>query len=201
MFNLLKNMQLFLEMNIEPFLISSTVNLVIAQRLVRRICTNCVVSETVTKKQLKEKFSAELINAQFADAKESVRLYRGKGCPVCSGTGYQGRIGIYEVMVVSEKVREVIMQRANADQLRELARKEGMHTMMEDGIKKVLAGQTTIEEVLRATREKYEIFVPRDRRATKNQKRTHRRAELARGNQAAGEPGLVYKKNFTARDG
>ena len=143
----------FLEMNIEPFLISSTVNLVIAQRLVRRICTNCVVSETVTKKQLKEKFSAELINAQFADAKESVRLYRGKGCPVCSGTGYQGRIGIYEVMVVSEKVREVIMQRANADQLRELARKEGMHTMMEDGIKKVLAGQTTIEEVLRATRE------------------------------------------------
>lgn len=141
------------EMNIEPFLIASTVNLVMAQRLIRRNCTKCVVSENVSLTQLKQKFSSALIEKHFDPKKKTVRLFHGKGCAVCSGTGYSGRVGIFEVLAMSEKIRELIMRRANADEVRQQAQVEGMKTMVEDGIKKVLAGITTIEEVLRATRE------------------------------------------------
>lgn len=141
----------FLEMNLEPFLIASTVNLVMAQRLVRKNCDQCVVSEQVTKDDLKKKFSPAMIDKHFADDKK-IRIYHGKGCPVCSGTGYRGRLAIFEVMPISEPIRALIMRRANADEIRNQAVKEGMTTMVEDGIKKVLAGVTTLEEVLRATR-------------------------------------------------
>ncbi|MBI3290825.1 type II/IV secretion system protein [Candidatus Falkowbacteria bacterium] len=143
----------FLEMNIEPFLIASTVNLVMAQRLVRRNCKQCIVSEQVTLKSLKEKFSPELIEKHLGGGKDSVRIYHGKGCPVCGNMGYLGRIGIFEVMVMSEEIRKLVMARANADEIRKQAMAEGMKTMVEDGFKKVLSGVTTIEEVLRATRE------------------------------------------------
>lgn len=142
----------FVEMGIEPFLIASTVNLVMAQRLVRKNCTNCIVSHNVTTDELKKKFSQKLIDKHFSN-KSSIRIFRGKGCPLCSSTGYSGRLAIFEVMLVSEPIRELIMRRANADEIREKALEEGMKTMIDDGIKKVLAGVTTIEEVLRATRE------------------------------------------------
>ena len=143
----------FLEMGIEPFLIASTVNVIGAQRLVRKICTQCVYSETVSTKELMSKFSRAIIAEYFGAEDKKVRLYRGKGCPVCSQTGYKGRVGIFETMPVSEEIRKLIMARANADQIRVQARKEGMRTMIEDGIRKSLAGSTTLEEVLRATRE------------------------------------------------
>lgn len=142
-----------LDMGIEPFLIASTVNIVIAQRLVRKNCSQCVVSFSVTSKDLKEKFSPALIDKHFGPDNKNIRLYHGKGCPICGGTGYSGRVGVYEVMVVSESIRQLIMQRADSDQIRNQAIKEGMKTMIEDGVKKSLAGLTTIEEVLRATRE------------------------------------------------
>lgn len=142
-----------LKMGAEPFLLASTVNIILAQRLVRRICKSCVVSETITPEDLKKKFSSAIIDQHFGAERQSLRIYHGKGCDVCGGTGYQGRLGIFEVMPVTETIRELIMKREDADALRDLAKAEGMKTMIEDGIQKVLAGQTTIEEVLRATRE------------------------------------------------
>ncbi len=143
----------FLKMGIEPFLITSTVNIIIAQRLVRRICPHCIISEKINSSELKEKFSKELIEKHFGPEEKELRIYHGKGCELCSQTGYKGRVGIYEVLAVTEPIRDLIMKRANADQIRNQAIAEGMKTMIEDGIKKVLSGLTTIEEVLRATRE------------------------------------------------
>ena len=143
----------FLEMKIEPFLIASTVNVIIAQRLVRKICSQCIVSEQISLNQLKNKFSSELIEKYLGKEKKEVRIYHGKGCPVCSQTGYSGRVGIFEVLVINEAIRQLIMRRANADEIRQQAVKDGMKTMIEDGMNKVLAGITTIEEVLRATKE------------------------------------------------
>ena len=140
-------------MGVEPFLIASTVNIIIGQRLIRKICPKCVVSTMTTIEELKNKFSKELIEKHFGSSKKEIRTYHGKGCELCSQTGYKGRVGIFEVMVASESIRQLIMQRANADAIKEQAIKEGMTTMIEDGIKKVMAGATTIEEVLRATRE------------------------------------------------
>ncbi len=143
----------FVEMGIEPFLIASTVNIVIAQRLVRKICRQCIVSETYTLSQLKEKYSADLINHHFNKGEKSIRLYHGKGCDVCNHTGYSGRIGIYEILEVTSEIKQLIMKQANADQIRSEAQAAGMTTMIQDGIGKVLSGITTLEEVLRATRE------------------------------------------------
>jgi len=143
----------FLEMGMEPFLIASTVNIIIAQRLVRKNCSQCIISEEVSIEELKNKFSAALIEKHFGAGKKKIRIYHGKGCPVCGNTGYAGRIGVFEVMAMTEPIRDLIMRRANADEIREQAIKEGMRTMIEDGIRKVLSGVTTIEEVLRATRE------------------------------------------------
>ena len=143
----------FLEMGIEPFLIASTVNIIIAQRLVRKNCTQCIVSEQVSLEDLKKKFSTALIDRYFGQGDKTIRLYHGKGCKACSSTGYAGRIGVYEILLVSEPVRELIMKRANAEEVKQQAIKEGMKTMIEDGIKKALGGLTTVEEVLRATRE------------------------------------------------
>ena len=112
-----------------------------------------MISETVMTDVLKTKFSPALIEKHFGSGKKGIRLYHGKGCPVCGDTGYSGRVGVFEVMAMSESVRELVMKRANADQIRDQAIKEGMKTMIEDGIRKALAGLTTIEEVLRATRE------------------------------------------------
>lgn len=143
----------FLDMGIEPFLIASTVNIIIAQRLVRKICSNCVVSETISVEELKTKFPLIPIAKYFGPEKKAVRIYHGKGCAICSQTGYKGRIGIFEVLAVSEGIRDLIVKKASSDQIKAQAIKEGMTVMIEDAIKKVIAGITTIEEVLRATRE------------------------------------------------
>ena len=84
--------------------------------------------------------------------KREVRLYRGKGCKACSGTGFRGRIGIFEVLVVTESIRTAIMARANAAEIEAKAIAEGMDGMLDDGLRKVVAGETTLEEVLRASR-------------------------------------------------
>ena len=144
-----------LDMKIEPFLIASTVNVAIAQRLVRKIHQGCMESYKPN--------DEELANLREAVGQEkwkkyklddgTPRLYKGKGCKLCNQTGYEGRIGIYEVMEMSEEIRRLIMKQANSDQIREAAISEGMTTMFEDGLNKVLRGDTTIEEVLRATRD------------------------------------------------
>lgn len=144
-----------LDMHIEPFLIASTINVAIAQRLVRKIHQNCLESYLPDAKEIKS--IEEAIGLQRAKAiglhKKDLRLYRGKGCKLCNQTGYEGRVGIFEVLEMDEHIRQLIMQRANSDEIRKVACQAGMTTMLEDGVKKAMAGATTIEEVLRATTE------------------------------------------------
>lgn len=142
-----------LDMGIEPFLVASTVNLVIAQRLVRKICTKCRASYNLSEEE-KVLVNSNIHIQEFIAQKgmtdlSGTRLYKGQGCKVCGNTGYEGRIGIFEVLEMSEKVKSLILKQASSDELTALARREGMKLMIEDGIEKVFNGVTTIEEVLR----------------------------------------------------
>ena len=140
-----------LDMGIDAYLVASTVNVAIGQRLVRQICERC--------KESYELSDAELHNLELSlpdrlkHQKISRTFYQGKGCKTCEKTGYTGRIGIYEVLVVSPTVREAILNRASSVVIRDIAIKEGMTTMFEDGLLKAQAGQTTLAEVLRTINE------------------------------------------------
>ncbi|KKQ41387.1 MAG: type IV pilus assembly protein PilB, type IV pilus assembly protein PilB [Microgenomates group bacterium GW2011_GWC1_37_8] len=143
-----------LDMNIEPFLVASTVNVIIAQRLVRKICKKCRFSREVSLSREvvgDEPFRA-VIKKYFLETAD-LRVYEGKGCEVCHNTGYVGRIGIFEVMLIDESIREAIIARKDASVIQELAIKAGMTTMLEDGIRKLKDGITTMEEILRVTKE------------------------------------------------
>ena len=133
-----------MNMGIEPFLVASSVHLICAQRLVRRVCSNC-----------KEKHPlppAALVQAGYtADDANSVTPMKGKGCDRCNNTGYKGRVGLYEVMEVSEELRELILVGASGLELRRKAIDEGMITLRMSGLRKVKDGMTTIEEVVRET--------------------------------------------------
>jgi len=133
-----------IDMGVEPFLVSSSIVGILAQRLVRKICEGC-----------KEKYepTEEMLKDIGLSKKQSVAFYRGKGCPKCMNTGYKGRISIYELMLPDDKIRNAIVAKSQADEIRKLARSTGMITLMEDGVEKVKAGITTVEEVLRVTRE------------------------------------------------
>ena len=140
-----------IDMKIEPFLVASTVNIIIAQRLVRRICNRCRVSYIEDREKLASLFDKVTIDKSFSPTGE-IRLYHGKGCLVCHHTGYVGRVGIFEVLEVNEEIRKLIDQKVDSDVIKGQAIKEGMITMLEDGLNKVKQGITTLEEVLRATR-------------------------------------------------
>ena len=132
------------EMGIEPFLTSSAVDCVLAQRLARRLCKECKEPYTATREMLrKNDFPPEVVD------REDVVLYRPKGCPRCNGTGYKGRLGLYEVMIVSEAVRRLTVERKSADEISRVATAEGMKSLREDGIDKVLEGATSVEEIAR----------------------------------------------------
>jgi type IV pilus assembly protein PilB len=133
-----------MNMGIEPFLVASSVNLICAQRLVRRLCTECKKDHPHDPKALED--------AGFtADEAKSVIPKKGSGCDRCNNTGYRGRVGLYEVMEVSEELRELILVGASALELRRKAIDEGMITLRRSGLMKVMAGVTTIEEVARET--------------------------------------------------
>ena len=132
------------EMGIEPFLTSSAVDCVLAQRLARRLCTQCREPYTATKEMLrKNDFPPEVCN------RDDVVLYRAKGCSRCNTTGYKGRLGLYEVMIVSEAIRRLTVERKSADEISRVATAEGMKSLREDGIDKVLLGMTSVEEIAR----------------------------------------------------
>lgn len=141
------------DMGIEPFLVATTVNVIIAQRLLRKICSNCRYSYEIDRSELEKFFSKKLLDKAFKTAKK-IRVYKGKGCPVCHGTGYQDRMGIFETMIINEKVREAIVEKKDAETINKIAIESGMMTMIEDGLNKIKKGETTIEEVLRVTEEK-----------------------------------------------
>ncbi len=146
-----------LDMGVQPFLVASTVNVAIAQRLVRKICPKCRYSCKLTNEEKaviqKEPRLIEILKANGQTDLNKIILYRGFGCKVCARTGYVGRIGVFEVLEMSEDIRSLIIGRSSSEQLMKVAIKNGMTTMLEDGIEKVFNGITTLEEVLRVTRE------------------------------------------------
>lgn len=133
-----------IDMGVKPYLVSSTVKAILAQRLVRKICNSCSEPYTPTKDEL---FSVDL---KPQDLKEGV-LYRGRGCKECAHTGFRGRIGIFELLTIDDQICELIVQKASSTIIRETARKAGMKTLRDDGVLKILAGITTIPEVVRIT--------------------------------------------------
>jgi len=135
-----------INMGVEPFLITSTLEAVIAQRLIRVICKNCHERYYPDEKTIEE------INLTKEELKNMV-FYRGKGCSQCNKNGYKGRTGIYELLVITDSLKLLIMDRVQTSVLREAARKEGMSTLREDGLRKVRDGVTTIEEVVRETQQ------------------------------------------------
>ncbi len=132
-----------IDMGIEPFLISATIIGVMAQRLGRRICTNCKEYYEVPAPDLRR------FGYKVTDPAEMVQLARGKGCEMCRNTGYKGRVGFYELMTMNAEMAEMIVRRAPLTDLKEAAKANGMKELREDGLIKVLQGQTTPEEVMR----------------------------------------------------
>ncbi len=135
-----------IDMGLEPFNVAAALNLVTAQRLVRRICKNCKVDWT--DRYTDEELQMAKLPPGWLDQH---RLYKGEGCDQCNGTGYKGRQGLYEVMAMSSRLRKLIMQSAGTDELREAAIEEGMLTLRMDGLKKIERGITTLEEVMKET--------------------------------------------------
>jgi type IV pilus assembly protein PilB len=145
-----------IDLGIEPFLVSTTVNTIIAQRLVRKIHDACRASEEIRAEDIAKKIGWDLaekvFSAKKSDPAAAIRLYRGKGCDACQQTGYQGRLGIFEVMTIDDEIREAISRNQDAGYLREISRKAGMRDMLEDGLEKVKIGITTVDEVLGVTK-------------------------------------------------
>lgn len=133
-----------IDMGVEPFLIAPSLLGIVAQRLVRKICTGCSEEYTPSKR--------ELDAIGIGDSVDGVTFHRGTGCNDCNRTGYRGRTGIHEILVVDSKIRELISSRGSTEMIRQQALKSGFKDMRFDGIRKVLAGITTIEELLRASR-------------------------------------------------
>ena len=132
-------------MGIEPFLVGTAVNLIQAQRLIRRICSQC-------KEEVHDVPAKTLIEIGFPpEAVGTFKLFKGRGCGTCNGTGYKGRVGLYEVMEISEGIRDLIMVGATAVEIKRKALEEGMLTLRMSGLEKIKVGMTTIEEVLRET--------------------------------------------------
>ncbi|MFC1855792.1 GspE/PulE family protein [Thermodesulfobacteriota bacterium] len=134
-----------LDMNIEPFLISSSINCIVGQRLVRKICPSCKVEVSP------DKYVLEDLGIKSTD--KIPTLYKGEGCKNCRDTGYKGRVGIYEVLTINDDIRHEILKKSDSATIRNTALKDGFKPLREDGIAKVFEGITTIEEIMQATQE------------------------------------------------
>lgn len=133
-----------MNMGVEPFLVATSVHLICAQRLVRRICTQCL--------QLQDVPLRELLDIGYsAEEAKQVKISKGAGCSTCNGTGYKGRVGLYEVMAVDDAIRELVLVGASAIELKKKAIERGMVTLRRSGLMKAALGMTTLEEVLRET--------------------------------------------------
>ena len=133
-----------LNMGVEPFLVASSVNLIAAQRLARRVCTQCKETVPINPEILVD------IGVPAAEARH-LEIKQGKGCDRCAGTGYKGRIALYEIMPITEQVRDCILNGASAAEIKRQAVKEGMLTLRASGLVRLREGVTTVEEVLRVT--------------------------------------------------
>lgn len=156
-----------LDMGIEPFLVSSTTNMILAQRLVRKICQHCITSfnlkpEEVTRLEKDHSLDLKALLSKITSTEggqaapadfSTILFFRGKGCNKCGHSGYKGRIGIYEVLAMTDEIKSLVNTRSDSDTIRAKAREHGMITMLEDGFLKAKSGITTIEEILRVTKE------------------------------------------------
>lgn len=138
-----------IDMKVEPFLVASTVTIIIAQRLVRKICQGCKHETLIERNELEKLFGVDLIREVFGDKTVS---YKGAGCGLCRGSGYSGRIGLFEVLEITPSIHKLIVEKADADAIVIQAQKDGMTPMVKDGLLKVLEGQTTSDELLRVTK-------------------------------------------------
>ena len=133
-----------INMGVEPFLVAASTNMIMAQRLARKICSSCKEEISVPRQALVDAgFSPEDI--------KTMKCYQGKGCMECNDTGYRGRVALYEVMAITDAMKDGILQGAQAGELKELARKNGMKTLREAGLQKIRDGMTSIPEVMRVT--------------------------------------------------
>lgn len=139
------------DMGVEPFLVASTVRVIVAQRLLRKICDDCKTSIDFTMDELSKHFALDTVKKYFPSG-ENVTTYHGTGCKICHNTGYKGRIGVFEVLEVSKDIRRLIAEKADAEVINQQALSEGMRSMLDDAMIKVQKGQTTIEEVIRVTK-------------------------------------------------
>jgi type IV pilus assembly protein PilB len=126
-------------MGIEPYLVASAIDCVVAQRLARRLCQHCRRPVRVAAKHL------------GLPGTDEVEAFEPAGCTRCRDTGYRGRVGLFEVMVISEEIRSLIITRASAGEIRRVAIEQGMRPLVEDGLDKVRAGETTLAEIARVT--------------------------------------------------
>lgn len=133
-----------IDIGVKPFLVASSLRGIMAQRLVRKICSKCAETYKPTEREMRQL-------GALAGQVQDVELTRGAGCQNCAYTGYAGRIGIFEIFLITEEVQHLIYDQVNASDLRNKARELGMRTLREDGLRKVIAGQTTLEEVFRVT--------------------------------------------------
>jgi type II secretory ATPase GspE/PulE/Tfp pilus assembly ATPase PilB-like protein len=141
-----------IDMDVEPFLISSTFICAIAQRLLRRACKDCVEGVSLTVEEAKKMLNEKTVEALFKE-KTTIEVAKAKGCAKCNDTGYKGRVGIYEVLENSPAIQDLINKRATSDAIEEQAKKEGMTTLVEDGARKVMNKETTVEELIRVMEE------------------------------------------------
>lgn len=139
------------DMKVEPFLVASTVNVIIGQRLVRQICSSCKAEEKMALAEVVKHFPENMVVKYFGKTPE-VTVHRGKGCKICRQTGYTGRVGLFEVLEVTKEIRKLISEKADADIIATAAIAAGMKTMLDDGLEKVATGVTTLEEVIRVTK-------------------------------------------------
>lgn len=146
-----------LEMEIEPFLLASTLEVIIGQRLLRRICNKCRYSFSITGEELRKQFP---LAKHYFKSKEVYRLFKGKGCEACSNKGYAGRMGIHELLMVTPQVEELIIKRVGSHDITVMCRRQGMKLMFEDGLEKAMQGFTTMEELLRVASPPLEIIEP-----------------------------------------
>jgi type IV pilus assembly protein PilB len=130
-------------MGIEPFLVASALDAVVAQRLARKLCDKCKEAYTLTEEEL------ESNRFPHNDGDPLPTIYRPSGCPSCGNTGYKGRMAIHEIMTVNEDIERLVAENSSAEKIGRVAREHGMKTLRQDGMAKVLLGQTSIEEILR----------------------------------------------------
>jgi len=156
--------QRLVEMGLQPYLVSAVVNLIIGQRLVRKLCRHCKIKSRMPEKLIQEYESFLPVRKTFEKLQgqkllpadigiSGISFYRSRGCPRCNKTGYAGRIGIYEILRVDDKLRKVILRDNSELAITEHLTGSGVLTMAEDGLLKVFNGLTTLEEVLRVTKE------------------------------------------------